>query len=38
MSRHLGVAPPAREADAVGRFLDRYADTYAVILRRKLGA
>lgn len=38
MSRHLGVAPPAREADAVGRFLARYADAYAVVLRRKLGA
>ncbi|WP_372623853.1 hypothetical protein [Falsiroseomonas sp.] len=37
MARHLGVTPPERDVDALSAFLQRHADAYFILMRRKLG-
>jgi hypothetical protein len=38
MARHLGIAPPGCERDAVLEFLHFHADRYVAVLRSKLGS
>lgn len=38
MARHLGIAPPSCQRDAVLEFLHIHADRYVPVLRAKLGS